>query len=125
MGEGALMAPLPVRAGVTAVLLGLLGHCAAAAGAEPPPEVVVIVVPPGMEAAQDVIWCESRGRWDVVSEDGEYWGAWQLHRASHEAKALRRGWTWEEMHADPAKQTALAVEIWTASGWAPWSGCAP
>lgn len=122
------MAPLPVRAGLVAfglLALGVLGWCAQRAGAEPPPEVVVIVVPPGMEAAQDVLWCESRGRWDVVSEDGRYWGGWQLARSVHEPKVLAGGWSWEEMMADPRKQTEIAVQVWRASGWGPWGDCAP
>lgn len=91
---------------------------------EPEVEVVLVVVPPGMEAAQDVVFCESRGDWNA--RNGDHWGGWQLHQPSHEAKALRRGWTWEYAMSDARRQTEIAVEIWAVQGWeGPWPSCAP
>lgn len=64
--------------------------------------------------------CESGGDPAAVSPDGEYWGLFQLSRRWHEWRFIRRGWSWVDA-LDPAKNIAIAAEIYDDAGWAPWS----
>lgn len=113
------MATLPVRAGLTAgalLLMGFLGLCADRAGAEPPPEIVVIVVPYGWAEVEQIITCESH--WDPTVVNGDQVGLFQLSRI-HEWRFLARGWTWAEA-TDPVKNAAIAGDLWWEQGNGPW-----
>src|SRR5262245_13988155 len=68
---------------------------------------------PCVEAIQ-VWWCESSGRWKVVSADGSNYGGFQIN-AVH---AYRVAGDLQQL-LDARVNTAVAFEIWTERGWDP------
>ena len=63
--------------------------------------------------------CESSGRPDAVSPDGQNWGLMQLG-VIHKARAERLGFTWEQM-LQPRPNLLVAYDLWLDQGWAPWA----
>lgn len=132
------MAPLPMRAGLVALgllVLGTLGYCAAEAGAEEHETTVMYVfdlrapaveVPAAFgEHAAEVARCETGGSfdWHRVGALGER-GQFQLHPI-HAVRARRMGLDyWGDTVEAEHDRVLLAVAIWREQSWQPWS-CRP
>jgi hypothetical protein len=97
---------------------------AAASGAWPDdPEVAAAIVEVwgtrADEAAQ-VAFCESSFRTDVVSENGEDWGLFQVN-VVHRPFVRSLGYAWNDL-LDPRINSAVAAHIYErAGGWSPWT----
>lgn len=89
-----------------------------------PPEAPVA---PGGDAWEALRQCESSGRWDVVSRNGLYFGAYQFHRPTWDGVVVRAGlgeWAGRSpAEAPPEVQHAAAVQLHSERGWQPWPGC--
>ncbi len=71
--------------------------------------------------------CESGGRYDVVSANGLYHGAYQFAQSTWNGVARSAGRSDLDgvapSKADPADQDAMALVLWTQRGNQPWPVC--
>ena len=76
------------------------------------------------EEAVDQAWCETGGTLDPNStgSEGEV-GLLQIHPKYHSGRAAKFGWTMADLY-DPAKNVVVAADIYSESGWGPWT-CQP
>ena len=58
------------------------------------------------------------------AQNGDHAGLFQIARYWHEQRFTRRGWSWEQDAFDAERNAAIAYELWSDSGWGPWS-CRP
>ncbi len=92
------------------------------------PEDLIGLVTEGFPAsawgpALAVSWCESRWGGDQLAfAEGHPDAGWfQINRYWHEERARSHGWTWEQVRFDMTINVAMAVEIFTESGWGAWT----
>lgn len=76
------------------------------------------------EEAVDQAWCETGQTLDPNStgDEGEV-GLLQIHPKYHTARAAKFGWTMADLY-DPYKNVVVAADIYSESGWGPWT-CKP
>lgn len=66
-----------------------------------------------------VMLCESNGNANAANPGSKARGLFQIMMSVHDGRFYARGWSYDDWR-DPAKNTAIAAEIWRGSGWSPW-----
>lgn len=69
--------------------------------------------------ALQVMWCESGGKPWKTGVRGER-GLFQIHPIHASGNVVRAGYTWDQMY-EPEPNVAVALFMWSNSGWEPWS----
>ena len=120
----------PPEANEEALLQHLpLAHGKVIVDSRPSPQAIVAAVratwPEDAEAAQGVLWCESRDgadpdAWKPEREDG---GPMQINRATWENYFLTKyGWRWDQIVFDLQINLKAAREVFDISGgWRAWT----
>ncbi|MEZ5375315.1 MAG: transglycosylase family protein [Acidimicrobiales bacterium] len=98
--------------------------------AAPEPTTPTTAADPGVPSAED--WaalrqCEAFGSYTIVSSNGLYYGAYQFSVATWNATATAAGRPdlvgVLPSQASPADQDAMALNLWSRRGFAPWPHC--